>query len=328
MSICTASVSGGMDDSMKNIMLSLCVVTYNQEKYIRECMDHILSQKTNFSWEILVGEDCSVDSTRSILEKEYSEKIHLIRRDKNVGLCKNLYDLLLRANGKYVYSFAGDDYFCENDALQKMVDFLEAHEEYYSVGALGAVYFEKEEKFYNYSSKSANMEYTLVDFLSGKKIPCSYGLMRNTFKKDRGSNLFLELGARNNEEMKMWLYTMSKGKKYVMSEQMYVYRVVDGDKGQSYNTRNHQLAIYKDYYGDLILLENLFKDQYNFRPLINLRCYKFYNLMSGNLRNRWIFIKNTRKKDLFYLYLYFFYLISHKGRNPIKWENRSYLIYD
>ena len=53
--------------------LSVFVVTYNQEQYICQCLDSIVMQKTNFDFEIIIGEDCSTDSTATICD-EYAEK--------------------------------------------------------------------------------------------------------------------------------------------------------------------------------------------------------------------------------------------------------------
>lgn len=55
--------------------------------------------------EILVGNDCSTDCTAQVLEKEYGNKIRVINRTENLGLCGNMRDLLLRASGKYVFVF-------------------------------------------------------------------------------------------------------------------------------------------------------------------------------------------------------------------------------
>ena len=106
-------------------MLSVCVVSYNHEKYIKQCIDSILSQKVNFEIEILVGNDCSTDRTAEVLEREYRGKIQIINREVNLGLCGNIRDLLLRAKGKYVFLFSGDDFLYSKGMLAKEVSFLE-----------------------------------------------------------------------------------------------------------------------------------------------------------------------------------------------------------
>ena len=110
---------------MEEIMLSFCLVTYNHEKYILECLESIFKQKGNFKMEILVGNDCSQDATAQLIKDNYGDRVNLIDRKENLGLCKNLYDLFLRAKGRYVYMFSGDDYIKDEYMLQKQVDFLE-----------------------------------------------------------------------------------------------------------------------------------------------------------------------------------------------------------
>ena len=56
-----------------DIQVSVCVVTYNQENYIAECLESLVTQQTSFKFEIIVGEDCSTDTTRAIVQN-YVEK--------------------------------------------------------------------------------------------------------------------------------------------------------------------------------------------------------------------------------------------------------------
>ena len=74
-------------------MVSICCITYNQEKYIAEALDGFLMQNTNFNYEIIIGDDCSTDATRSIIE-DYSErypgKIQLLTNLKNGGATPNI----------------------------------------------------------------------------------------------------------------------------------------------------------------------------------------------------------------------------------------------
>lgn len=70
--------------------LSVFVVTYNQEKYIRQCLDSILMQKTNFDYEVVIGEDHGTDGTRAICE-EYAAKypqVHLLSLTENLGMSR------------------------------------------------------------------------------------------------------------------------------------------------------------------------------------------------------------------------------------------------
>ena len=67
-----------------SIMLSICIVTYNHERYIEECIQSIFEQNMDFEYEILIGDDCSKDGTIEILKK-YENKVSVIERQKNIG---------------------------------------------------------------------------------------------------------------------------------------------------------------------------------------------------------------------------------------------------
>lgn len=115
------------------VMVSVIVLTYNHKKYIRQALDSILEQKTAFSYEILVGDDCSSDGTSEIISRyaaQHPGKLSVFIRPENVGATKNLYDLFQRAGGKYIASCEGDDYWCDSLKLQKQIDFLENHPKY------------------------------------------------------------------------------------------------------------------------------------------------------------------------------------------------------
>ena len=109
--------------------LSVFVVTYNQEQYIRQCLDSIVMQQINFDYEVIIGEDCSTDSTSQICD-EYAEKypfIHVYHHQKNLGLVKNWEFVLNRCTGEYVAMIEGDDYWTNPNKLQTQVAYLEAH---------------------------------------------------------------------------------------------------------------------------------------------------------------------------------------------------------
>jgi glycosyltransferase involved in cell wall biosynthesis len=111
--------------------LSVCVVTYNHEKYIRDCLQSIVSQKVNFDYEIIIGNDCSTDNTGAIVDEFASAypNIKVVPYQNNVGASPNLNYVHSLAQGKYVAHCDGDDVMLPGK-LQQQVDFLEAYEDY------------------------------------------------------------------------------------------------------------------------------------------------------------------------------------------------------
>jgi len=114
-------------------LLSVIVPAYKFENYIKECVKSILDQVTDFDFEILVGDDYPCDLTNSILRSEFPAEPRLIilERTENLGPYHNIKDLIERTRGKYIAYIDGDDYFTDTDKLQKQVDFLESHPDYF-----------------------------------------------------------------------------------------------------------------------------------------------------------------------------------------------------
>jgi glycosyltransferase involved in cell wall biosynthesis len=113
-------------------LLSVCLITYNHAKYIREAIDGVLMQKVNFTWELIIADDFSTDGTREIVleyKDKYPELIKLILQGKNVGAAQNWMDLMAAQSAKYIAYFEGDDYWISPYKLQKQVDLLEIRPE-------------------------------------------------------------------------------------------------------------------------------------------------------------------------------------------------------
>ena len=115
------------------MLVSVCVITFNHEKYIEQAIKSILSQETNFPIELVIGDDCSIDNTSKIIlkyKKKYPKKIVYLRRKKNLGMMKNFIDTLKHCRGKYIAMCEGDDCWIDPNKLQKQVDFLENNLEF------------------------------------------------------------------------------------------------------------------------------------------------------------------------------------------------------
>lgn len=113
-------------------LLSVVVITYNHEKYIRQALQSVLEQQTDFEYEILVGEDASTDATPQIVDEFSKSHSHLkcYHRSQNMGASANIYNLFQRASGKYIATLEGDDCWADCHKLQKQVRFLEENSDY------------------------------------------------------------------------------------------------------------------------------------------------------------------------------------------------------
>jgi len=106
--------------------VSVCVITYNQERYIRECLQSLVTQQTDFSFEIVVADDCSSDGTRAIVEEfveRYPGIVRALFQPTNTGGSRNYLEVHAAARGEYVAHVDGDDYALPGK-LQAQADVL------------------------------------------------------------------------------------------------------------------------------------------------------------------------------------------------------------
>jgi glycosyltransferase involved in cell wall biosynthesis len=106
------------------------IITYNHEKFVAQALNSILTQRVNFDYENVVGEDHSKDGTREILmdfHQRHPQRIVPLLRDKNMGAVPNTGATLAACRGTYIAPLEGDDYWTDEHTLQKQIDFLDSH---------------------------------------------------------------------------------------------------------------------------------------------------------------------------------------------------------
>ena len=111
-----------MSFEMNNeVKVSICVITYNHENYIDECLNSLISQKTDFIFEIVIRDDKSTDRTYSIIksyEKKYPNIIRLLDSSINLGMGRNFRSVINAANGDYISICEGDDFFTDDSKIK------------------------------------------------------------------------------------------------------------------------------------------------------------------------------------------------------------------
>jgi glycosyltransferase involved in cell wall biosynthesis len=117
------------DRLLKDPLVSVVMITYNHERYLAEAIEGVVGQVTSFPVELLIGEDCSTDGTRTIAlsyQKRFPVQIRVITSERNVGMHENLARLAAAARGKYIAFCEGDDYWCRLDKLELQISVLES----------------------------------------------------------------------------------------------------------------------------------------------------------------------------------------------------------
>ena len=157
--------------------VSICMITYNHERFISQAIESVLMQKTNFDYELVIGEDCSTDSTREILteyQKKYPEKIKLFLNAKNEGANKNFIRIFSNCNGEYISLLEGDDFWSSPDKLQKQVEFMDSHRDCSMSFHKAALFYEESPQKMDSVIPSEQFKpfSTVEDLLETNFIPC------------------------------------------------------------------------------------------------------------------------------------------------------------
>lgn len=128
------------NNDKQRVLVSVSTLTYNHEKYLRQCLDGIATQRTNFVFESLIHDDASTDKTMDIIQEYQTmhpgmfypicqKENQFVKENFLVGEVFNF----PRARGKYIALCEGDDYWTDENKLQKQVDFLESHPDFSAV---------------------------------------------------------------------------------------------------------------------------------------------------------------------------------------------------
>jgi glycosyltransferase involved in cell wall biosynthesis len=225
---------------MDNPYVSVCLITYNQAPYIAGAIEGVLRQKTDFPFELVIGEDGSSDETARIcLEyaKKFPDLIRLFCRSREDVLyvdgyptSRNNFLKTFRAcGGSYIAYCEGDDYWQDERKLQKQVDFLRSHPEYGMVHSVADVFYQSKNRLKKYKGGYRPPEgdiyndlfYRLNIFSSS--VCCRAQLLR------MGLDELERFGSKwISGDIVLWLTIAHHSRVHYMDEPMAVYRIVEG----------------------------------------------------------------------------------------------------
>ena len=103
-------------------LLSIHLITYNNERHIEKTLQSILKQEIDVPYEIVVGDDRSTDHTFEIINRyalKHPDLFNILQNPQQLGILENFKTTLDRCRGTYVFDIAGDDFIENPDALQK-----------------------------------------------------------------------------------------------------------------------------------------------------------------------------------------------------------------
>lgn len=227
---------------MKNPILSIIVPTFCHESYISQALDSILMQKTNYSFEVLVGDDASWDGTREILkkyERDYPGFFTMYYRETNMkkrGL-SNSGDMKKRAKGKYIITLEGDDYWLDDNKLEKEIAFLEKNADYIAVAHNCVVVDALSKPINEQYPECKDEEYSLFHYMRGI-LPGQFTtvMYRNFYRFPMFNASILEKGLSPGDRL-LYFVLITHGKIRCIQETMSAYRhITSGGTSYSANT--------------------------------------------------------------------------------------------
>jgi glycosyltransferase involved in cell wall biosynthesis len=277
-----------------NPIVSVLILTYNHKRYISEAIESVLQQKTNFEFEILIGDDCSTDGTRSIVEgfqKQYPEKIQLINSITNVGSIRNEKRLMDAAIGKYIALLEGDDFWINPMKLQKQVDFLEENQEYGLVHGDVNHYYEKSGKIVRSINKTAGNLIPTGSIFNSLLCPDPFFIKTATtcFRRDLVVKYFdYDLFVQNDwqlSDLALWMDISFHSKVHYIDEVHATYRLLNesGSRSKDINKKiyfNQKLLDLKCHYVDKYQQDESLKLEFE------NRYYRSLLLLSRKIKNK------------------------------------------
>jgi Glycosyl transferase family 2 len=222
-------------------LVSVAMIAYNHERFIRQAIESVLAQRTSFPIELVVGDDASFDGTARHIEALQARAPDVVRpiiRPENIGMHRNVEGVLEECRGEFVAFLEGDDYWTAYDKLQTQVDILRACENivgvFHPVAIVDA--FGRHVGETPFETKS---EFTTRDWLAGNLASTASVVLR------RSALLRLPDGVQTLKmrDWPMWVFASLHGPWRFLPDVMAAYRVHEGGAWSSLSKAEASAAI-------------------------------------------------------------------------------------
>ena len=117
-------------DKKNRTLISVIIPSYNRANTVGETIESIVAQQVDADIEIVIGDDCSTDNAREVLEQyrqRHPDIIRLFLREQNIGLGANWAQCVKDCRGEFICNCDNDDYWHNPNKLQLQLDYMRAH---------------------------------------------------------------------------------------------------------------------------------------------------------------------------------------------------------
>ena len=222
--------------------VSVIMPAYNAEKFIAEAIESVLVQKFNGTFELIIVDDASTDSTAeivSVYQMRYADIIRFSKREMNMGANANRYEFSQKARGRYLAFLDADDFWLTSDKLQRQVDWLEANK---SIGAIYSNAYYIDNQLAGFNSGGPEGLVPFHEMINGyADIFCSSLVCRKDvyMRMAEDSQWYIKNGCFNDTLWAFWLSYHSL--LYRMKDSLSAYRVLDNSACHSTNSEKRAL---------------------------------------------------------------------------------------
>lgn len=208
---------------MNNPLVSVCMITFNHGSFIKEAIQGVIMQQTDFDVELIISNDASTDKTHEnilkTINKNNNLKINYIKHTENKGMMKNFIFSIGKCSGNYIALLDGDDYWTDPLKLQKQVDFLEKNNEYSMCFHEAEIVNKKNDFKSLFNNSKVNETFSLIDFTKRNFVSTASCMFRNNITLKES---FKELSA---ADWALHLLNAENGKVYYIPDCMSAYRL-------------------------------------------------------------------------------------------------------
>lgn len=275
-------------------LVSVFCPTYNHEKYIRQCLEGFVLQKTQFNFEVIVQDDASTDNTVSIIKEfsiTYPFIIPIIHEVNIFSQGKDINEYFFKnAKGKYISICEGDDYWIDPLKLQKQVDFLEANEKVVACVTNSSVCdlngFEIMSDMMVIPPHNNSGLYTLHDFLLDKH---EYPTLTVVFRSDNIKDILNYMNKTSNPflgDWLLWIFLYLYGDFYFLNSVTATYRI-------NLNSLTHTSNAINRWKEDFIIRKKLIEilpKEYHKYLKSNFNTYFKLSLAYRKNKQKWLFV--------------------------------------
>lgn len=222
--------------------VSVWMVTYNHEPFIRQAIDSVLGQKTSFPFRLYIGDDCSTDLTGQICQdyqQRFPGRVEVVINPSNIGPAgnaRNIYEKCFKSGARYIALLEGDDYWIDNTKLQRQYDYLESHPEA-SLYLHNAYVMQGRENVGLKTGQKQFKRYTLRDALQRKVLgPTSSYFFRNVISLPFPDQIV-------SGDALLLILLQTHGELHYFPEPMSVYRLHPSSFERTFDTRPLEKAL-------------------------------------------------------------------------------------